>query len=84
MGCGYQSPRKESLMPKKRQMSTEKFAEGFAEIAADYLETVPVDERDEKIAALKNNIAKSGHASRPKVSRNAETPAIRLAARTCG
>jgi uncharacterized small protein (DUF1192 family) len=71
-------------MPKKRQMSAEQFAKGFAKIAADYLETVPVEEREARIAALKSKISKSGRGIHSNDSRTARTPVTRLAARSLG
>jgi len=71
-------------MPKKRQMSADQFAKRFAKVAADYLETVPVEERDKRIAALKSRISKSGRGIHPTSSRDAETPVICLAARSYG
>ncbi len=47
-------------MTKKRRMSADQFARKFAKLATDYLETVPVEERDVRIAALKSRISKSG------------------------
>jgi hypothetical protein len=70
-------------MPRKRRMSSEQFAKGFAKIAADYLDTVPIEERDARIAALKHSITNSGPGTRPKGSQNVETPATPLADRTC-
>ncbi len=67
-------------MPKKRQMAANQFAKRFAEIAADYLETVPVKQRDAKIAALKTRISKSRRGIRPTSGRSAETPSIPLVA----
>ena len=71
-------------MPKKRQMSAGQFAKKFAKVAADYLETVPLEERDARIAVLKRSISKSGRGIHPKGSRSAETPVIHLAARSLG
>lgn len=71
-------------MTKKHRISAEQFAKKFAKVAADYLETVPVEERDERIAVLKRSISKSGRGIHPKDSRTAETPGIRLAARSLG
>jgi len=69
-------------MPKKRQMSAGQFAKKFAKMAADYLETVPVEERDARIAALKHRISKSCRGTHPTSSQDAETPVIHLAARS--
>jgi len=71
-------------MTKKRQMSAEEFTRKFSKIATDYLETVPVEDRNTRITALKNRISKSGRGSRPTTARTSETPAIRLAARSHG
>jgi len=57
---------KESMMPRKRQISAEQFAKGFAQIAEDSLETVPVEERDARIAALKRRVSKSRRGIRPR------------------
>ncbi len=69
-------------MPKKRQISADQFAKKFARIAADYLETVPVKQRDARIAALKTRISKSRRGIRPTNGRSAETPSIPLVARS--
>lgn len=71
-------------MTKKRRMSPDQFAKRFAKVAADYLETVPVEERDTRIAALKSRISRSGRGTHPTSSRDAETPTIRLSARSHG
>jgi len=71
-------------MSNRRHVSADQFAKKFAKAAEDYLETVPVEERDARIAALQRRISKPSRGIRPTSPRNAETPAIHLAARSRG